>query len=311
MLRFISRNRTLLVVVFALVAPLLTYRAHAVRPARTTLVDRLVLGLTLPFRRFLTGTTVWLSDTWSVLSDLSHAREENARLSRELVAIRRERDRFSGLATENAELARLLALKAANPTVAQRTARVIGASTSEIARTFDVDVGALDGIETGAIAVAAHGLVGVVGRVDWSTSQVIALTDPRISVHVRSARSGARGRAQGLGGEPTDPLELFDLARSDDFRVGDRLDTNGLGRVFPPGIPVGVVSRFEATSTGPRRIEVEPFVDFSRVDRLNVLLRPPPEVVLATPEPLLPSALRTATATETPPTPEDTAPKEP
>lgn len=296
MLGFISRNRTLLVVLFAFVAPLLTYRAHVVRPARANLVDRTVLALTLPFRRLLTGTTVWLSDTWSSFADLSHARDENARLSRELLRVYRQRDRLAGLEDQNRELARLLVLKAANPTVEQRTARVVGASTSPAARTFEIDVGALDGVRTGAVAVAAQGLVGVVGRVAWTSSEVIALTDPRLSVHVRAARSGARGRIRGRGGGPTGPLELGELVRSDDVRPGDRVDTNGLGRVFFPGIPVGVVVRVrEAKGMLPRRAEVEPFADFARLDRMNILNAESPETVLATPEPLLPFALRTAT----------------
>lgn len=295
MFGFISRNRTLVAVIIAFFAPLLTYRAHVVRPARAHLVDRLVLAATLPFRRLLTGTTAWVSDTWSSVADLSHAREQNAKLSRELMRVRQERDRLAGLEEQNRELARLLVLKAANPAVEQRTARVVGASTSATARTFEVDAGALDGVQTGAVAVAAQGLVGVVGRVAWTSSEVIALTDPRLSVHVRVARSGARGRVRGRGGGPTGPLELGDLVRSDDVQTGDRLDTNGLGRVFFSGIPVGVVSRvLEADERRPRRAEVEPFVDFARVDRMNIVIRGSREVVLATPEPLLPPALRTA-----------------
>jgi len=60
-----------------------------------------------------------------------------------------------------------------------------------------------------------------------------------------------------------------------DFAVGDTLVTSGLGRVFPRGLRVGVVTALPGPTAGMfRLVEVRPFVDVTRLDGVFVLAAP-------------------------------------
>ena len=67
---------------------------------------------------------------------------------------------------------------------------------------------------------------------------------------------------------------LSEILRSDDVRPGDRVVTSGLGGIYPPGIPIGVVTRLFAKEGVPHRFaDVVPYADFARLEVLEILLR--------------------------------------
>src|SRR3546814_8019061 len=69
-----------------------------------------------------------------------------------------------------------------------------------------------------------------------------------------------------LGGDNTEQPELLYLPRDSEVAVGDRIITSGHGGMFPPGLPVGVVS-----SVGEHAVRVQPLEDFSRVDYVRIV----------------------------------------
>jgi len=62
----------------------------------------------------------------------------------------------------------------------------------------------------------------------------------------------------------------------DVIQVGDGVVTSGLGGVFPKGLVVGYVSGVQREQFGLfQTIEVEPAVDFTRLEEVLVLLGEP------------------------------------
>ncbi len=72
-------------------------------------------------------------------------------------------------------------------------------------------------------------------------------------------------------------LVLDNLSLSDSVLVGDTIITSGLGGIFPPDLPIGIVqSVAEGKSPFFKEIEVEPFVDFGALDELVILVKREP-----------------------------------
>ena len=90
---------------------------------------------------------------------------------------------------------------------------------------------------SGQSVIDAGGLVGQIIQVRPMHSTVLLLTDPDHAVPVEVARSGVRLVAYGRG----DGIALANVARTADIRVGDVVQTSGLGGRFPPGFKVGTV----------------------------------------------------------------------
>jgi len=150
-------------------------------------------------------------------------------------------------------------------------AQVIGVSPSNFELTVFIDRGSRSGVKKDMPVIAGDGLVGRVIRVGPTTSVVLLLIDRTSAVASRVVSSGETGLLEGDGSEIA-RLELFNPDAT--LAVGDRIVTSGYDRgLFPPGIPVGtVVSAPPAQSNLSRVVQIQPFVDFSSLDYVLLIV---------------------------------------
>ena len=143
------------------------------------------------------------------------------------------------------------------------TTRVIANSGGAYVRTVMINVGAEEGLARGQAAITGEGLVGRLTEVGSRAARILLITDlnSRIPVTVDGSHSNAV-----LAGDNSDRPRLVYLATPDAVKVGDRIVTSGEGGIFPPGLPVGVVTAIG--SGGPR---VEPYVEMSQLGYLMVV----------------------------------------
>lgn len=110
-------------------------------------------------------------------------------------------------------------------------------------------------LDAGRAVLVPEGLVGAV-RLRDDQADVLFITSPASGVEARNPRSSGRCFVRGTGEEQ---LDVAFAARSDDYRVGDVLETSGVGMRFPKGIPVCRVTSVETGDSGVyRRITCEP-----------------------------------------------------
>jgi rod shape-determining protein MreC len=127
------------------------------------------------------------------------------------------------------------------------------------------------------MAVVSPG--GVVGRVvstSPNAARVLLLEDPSSGVDVLVQRSRARGIVEGsLNGG----CQLKYVKHREDLRVGDLVATSGLDGIFPRGVAVGTISRLSREEGGLfQTAEVEPAVDFNKLEEVMVVEAPENEV---------------------------------
>ncbi|WP_282070744.1 rod shape-determining protein MreC [Janibacter hoylei] len=167
-----------------------------------------------------------------------------------------------------------------DPDLESVTARVValdraGASGPE---RVTVDVGRRDGVRADSAVIAPDGLVGrVVSVWEWTSDVEVIGADSSVGV-----RTGAKGVIGTLSGsDPTtthaaDELVITQLTR-DRAREGDEVVTLGSPgqRPYPPGVPVGTVTRVErAPGQLTDTAVVEPAVDLATVDVVAVVTGP-------------------------------------
>ncbi|MCK6451616.1 MAG: rod shape-determining protein MreC [Alphaproteobacteria bacterium] len=181
-------------------------------------------------------------------------REENARLLQWQAVARR-------LEAENAAL-RALTGYVPEAAATDISARVIGASGGAYVRSVLVAAGARHGARKGQAAVAGTGLAGRVTEVGDRSARVLLITDlnSRIPVVVEGSRDQAV-----LAGDNSDRPRLDYLRSNARVTPGDRVVTSGIGGIFPPGIPVGVVVGAE------NGFRVQPPIDWERLEFLRLM----------------------------------------
>ncbi len=226
-----------------------------------------------------------VASTFSGIGEVFAVRTENARLREQVESLSERRRSMADLERENEELRRLLAMqeRGAYETVA---ARAVGIAPSSFEWTITLDVGALHGIERGMPVINGDGLVGRIVQVTPGSSRVLLAIDPSFSSAARTSRTGEIGPIEGRG---SDPMLMRPLDPAGDIDVGDEVVTSAYqGGVFPAGIPIGVVADTgEASARLTREITVRPYVDFTRLHHVLVVLSAPVEPIpplVGTPE---------------------------
>lgn len=195
---------------------------------------------------------------------------ENAELRQRLGSEERTRARV-------AELDRMLKM-AGRGQYGIKGAQVIGIGAAQgFSWTVTIDAGSRDGIAPDMTVINGDGLVGRVTTVGRSTATVLLASDPDFTVGTRMEKTGELGFASGGGGNKLTLQLLNGKAR---VRKGDRLVSFGsqADKPFVPGVPVGEVAKVDRSTGGlTRTVEVRPFVGFTKLDIVGVVVKPPRE----------------------------------
>jgi rod shape-determining protein MreC len=203
----------------------------------------------------VTNAVQSVSNAVSVGRENAQLREENARLLQWQEVARR-------LETENTELRALTKFEPQN-TVHSLAAQVIADSGGAFARNVLINAGSQEGVARGQAALSGEGLVGRISEVGSRTARVLLLTD--LNSHIPVELEDNHQHAV-LDGDNSEQPRLVYLPMTVEATVGERIVTVGAGGVFPPGLPVGVVS-----SVANGVIRVEPYAELSRLEVLRIV----------------------------------------
>ncbi len=214
-------------------------------------------------------------DAWGWVTDLFHAKAENAELRKEVETLRAGIANKLATEAQNEELKGMLGFKKGNiyPKGAELcAARVIARSTTAWYSTVTIDAGSKDGVELYDAVVNGSGLVGRVTEVEATVSQVALITDQSSFVSAMILPGGAQGL---VSGSVTGDVTMQYVDKGERIKVGQYIVTSGIrGSVFVRGVPIGVVE-----SVGSQDVElyqtisVRPFVNVRKLDLVQVVVQ--------------------------------------
>ncbi|GGR76181.1 rod shape-determining protein MreC [Streptomyces aureoverticillatus] len=183
-------------------------------------------------------------------------------------------------------------------------AEVIGIGAAQgFSWTVTIDAGANDGLKRDMTVLNGDGLVGRVTTVGPSTATVLLANDPDFTVGTRMEKTDELGFASGQGDRP---LRVQLLNGKSKVKKGDRLVTFGsqADKPFVPGVPVGEVVRVDPSGGDlTRNVYVRPYVGFTKLDVVGVVVEAPredPRDTVLPPKPAKPKPTPTVTVTATP-----------
>lgn len=208
------------------------------------------------------------------------ARGENSRLSEELEQARTEAVAGQEAIQENAQLRKLLELDR-NPVVATSafnpvTGRVIARSPTVWHSSVTIDLGSGDGVVLDDPVISGDGIVGEISAVQPNSSQVQLITDHASAVSAKVLPLGVQGVVRPSVGDPED-LVLDFINSSKRVAVGQTVVTSGwraqgLASLFPPGIPIGQVTKASVLEQeASQQVHLRPFADLANLDLVQVL----------------------------------------
>lgn len=160
--------------------------------------------------------------------------------------------RLRQLEEENQRLRELMALRQQLPGHAL-AAEVIGRGSSVWQGYLQLGKGKWDGVAPKMVALAPAGVIGQVVTTTPHTAEVLPLTDRACGIGAMTTRGKACGV---LKGYRNGKCALVYLSGQSDVAPGDEVVTSGLGRVYPKGLPLGIVERVEQDTALSSRIAI-------------------------------------------------------
>jgi rod shape-determining protein MreC len=206
----------------------------------------------------------------SAISDVisyTQLKYENDRLRYQNSQLMMQVNRLREYGIVNEELKKLIGFKDSvnYPLI---TSKIIAKSNSNSQTIFTIDVGTNKGVRCGMPVITDVGLLGIVTAVASDYSIVKTLKDREVKLTVKNQRS----RCDALMKWNGEDIIIYNIPKTNDFEVGDRIITSELSSIVPIPIPVGVVKEISKVETGIfKEMKIKPYVDFDRVSHVFVL----------------------------------------
>ena len=198
--------------------------------------------ITAPFKAATTKISNAISDFAGVYTDGEKAMLENAELESEINKLREQLVDYEEKVRENEHYKDFLEIKENNPDFKFASATKISADKKDPYKGFVINKGSADGIKQYDPVITKEGLVGYVGQVGITTSKVVTLLSPDITLGALSSRTNDSGIISGnLDLSKNNSTKFYNLARSCNIAIGDYVVTSGEG-IFPKGLLIGEIS---------------------------------------------------------------------
>ena len=161
-------------------------------------------------------------------------------------------------------------------------AHVIGQDPTLWYDQIEIDKGSQDGVQKDDPVTGDGALVGKVSFVDPTVSEVTLITDHTFGVAAEVQDGvGDRGVLVPAVGSPNQLL-LQDLTQTGPFHeaAGQLVVTDGFSDgplidLYPPGVPIGIVSNAnQDTLVNSGEVQVSPVADLRHLDDVQILTRP-------------------------------------
>lgn len=255
-------------VLFALISIVLL-SISAKHPHRYTTVDRVVMAGIVPFQEGVSRTMHFCARMWHHYFYLVSVREEYDRLKGMLAKAEMEKSRSLESELACRRLRKLLEMKSELP-YRMVPASVVGLDPSGWFKTVFINRGTEDGISKGMAVITSDGIVGRVIGASGRYAKVLLIIDRSSAVDALVQRTRSRGIIEGVTSES---CRFKYVVRKADIKIEDTVISSGLDGLFPKGLRVGAISEISRPSSGLfQEVKVRPFVDFTRLEEVLVVL---------------------------------------
>ena len=230
------RNLTALVAAILVQLVLLAYQVKTNQEVR--LIRVWSVSAVTPLARLLEdgrSSTVNFFRDYFVLLDV---REQNHRLQTDLNRVQLENQMLRSQ-LDTAERGQALSVFQQQSQMKTVAARIIGNSPGSNGRVVLIDRGSTSGILPGMAVITPDGIVGKVVSSYPTASNLLLITDPSFAAGVLSQKNRVHGTLKGTGNSNA----IVDYVQNEQtVEAGEWFYTAGDDRIFPKGLPAGVVT---------------------------------------------------------------------
>lgn len=227
--------------------------------------------LVMPIQNGLTYLKNWISGNHDFFTDISNLSEENETLKQKNSELEQALRELEIIKSENATLKEYVNLKDKYTDYTTVPAYVIQKDISNYSDTIIINIGSKDGIEVNMPVISDQGLVGHVISVTDTTAKVQTIIDTANTMSCVITTSRDMMIARGTLNQDSTLKATF-IPTEATILEGDKVETSGLGGIYPKGIHIGTIKQVVNTKNiTDRYAMIETAVDFSKLETVLVI----------------------------------------
>jgi rod shape-determining protein MreC len=234
-------------------------------------IENVVSTIVMPVQNGLTYLKNKITGNQTFFENINNLQQENEELKEKNAELEKTLREFEIVKNENATLKEYLNLTEQYGDYETKAAYIINKDFSNYNNIFIINVGSKDGIEPNMTVISEKGLVGYVISTTESTSKVQTIIDTASTVSATLSSSKDNLICKGTL-EESGSLKATYIPTTATILQGDKVETSGMGGIYPKGIYIGTVKQVVSTKNiSDRYAIIEPAVDFDKVDTVLVI----------------------------------------
>jgi rod shape-determining protein MreC len=248
---FVRNKNFLLFSVLFLFAFALTIQSNSYHTARFT-----------SSANFFSGTIYTMKSNAVDYFSLEH---ENIKLLNENIILRKQLEVFKN----SSEIIR----KDSNNLSAKYefiSASVINNSYSKTKNLLTIKKGSNDGVKIDMGVITSNGIVGIVNNVSENYATIQSLLNTNSQINARLKNSNHFGSIK-WNTEATNVVQLTDVNRLAPVKIGDTIITDGKSTIFPEGLPIGAVKKYELGENDSYNLDIMLFNDMTNLKHVYLI----------------------------------------
>lgn len=228
-----------------------------------------------PCEKIISSVVKNVQDKKKYFKDIEELTNENKKLKKDIDDLEKYISKIKWLDEKNQELRRTLELKDSLQEFNFVGANIIAKDSGMWFETFTVDRGSADGVYKNSFVVFGNGLVGRVYKVGKKTCDIISIIDRDSAVGARIVKTRDVVVLKGdISLKKDGYCKLEYIPTQTNLRVGDVIETSGIGEFFPKGIEIGKVRAIINPNDKQERYAViEPSVDLKRIEEVLIAVK--------------------------------------
>lgn len=271
-MRFFFRSKQFKVILSILISLIAVSVIFSIIGSQMSPQSNIIGSITAPFRSAINGIWNGIEDFISAYTDGNEIMLENAELEAEINELRDKLANLEQAEAENEFYKKYLKIAEENPDFKFSAATLISRDSDDPYHSFVINKGTLNGVSAYDPVITDAGLVGFVSEVGLTTSKVMTILNPELSVGALDNRTNDSGIVSGdLEFAENGKTKLYNLARSCSVAIGDYVITSGEG-IFPKGLLIGKIESIGNDKYNTSiYATVAPFVDISELRQVMII----------------------------------------
>ena len=238
---------------------------------RLSHIENVFSAVIMPIQNGLTYLKNKIAGNDEFFSDISTLKQENEELKTKNSELEQTLREYEIVKAENQTLKEYLNLTQKYANYSTKAGYIINKDISNYNSTFVINIGKNDGIEPNMTVISSAGLVGHIISTTDNTSKVQTIIDTSSSLSAIMSTSRDSLICKGTL-EQRYCLKATYIPTTANIVQGDKLETSGMGGIYPKGILIGTIKSIENTKNVTDRYAIiQPAVDFEKVETVLVI----------------------------------------